>query len=121
MASPPFLHLGGKLVARIANCKLINRASAQLLTTGELLALNKIDESQQLMRVLAGLDPAVRTVNIGTALLKWAIKLAITTLPVTKAIKTLLEIQLGLSAKCGNEILAHYMRASYLPSSAQTG
>ena len=113
-----FLTNMGALAARLANCDGVSRAAAQLVTCGELLAFHKVDQLQQLENAEKGLQPSIRPINIGVCLLKWAMQLAIAHTSVTQQTKRMVSIQLGLAPSRGNEILAHFLWASYLDNQA---
>ena len=110
---PPFLRVVGELVARVASAQLIHETTAFSLTVGELVALHKDNLIKRTARKLQQLPLQLRPVNIGSRLLAWAFKLALKAAEITSFLRTLIEIQLGISAKRGPEILAHFLWAKW--------
>ena len=106
---PVFIELLAQLVAKIANGDVPDRV-ADVLTCGALFALHKLDRAKQEERAKDGRPPEVRPVNVGCALLRWALKLALNSKPAQRAANKLQPIQLGL-AKRGVERMAHLARA----------
>ena len=111
--SPPFFHLLADFIARLAN-GLIPQVTAFALTASDMIGLHKLSRADQAARALQGLKPKLRAIMIGVGLLKWALKMVVQSLPVSKAAKDMMDFQLGLSAKRGTERFAHLYRALYL-------
>ena len=109
--SKPFLHLVGQLVARLASCTHAHPTTSFLLTAGELLALYKKNETERTRRRLQELPLLLRPVNVGSRLLVWAVKLALSHETVSRFKRGIALLQLGLGAMRGPEILAHFMWA----------
>ena len=105
----PFISQLARLVARIGSVN-VPTSFHTILPCGGLFALHKLDVQAQVEREMAGLDPSVRPVNVGCCFLKWALQLALHSVPAREAIQLLQPLQSGL-AKRGIESTAHLMRA----------
>ena len=105
----PFIHELARLVARIASAE-IPESLADVLTTGSLFALHKLSKEQQLQRTAAGLPPEIRPVNVGCAVLRWGLKLALQSKQAQATAKQLQPLQMGLATR-GVERVAHLYRA----------
>jgi hypothetical protein len=105
-----FKHQLARLTARVGNAD-VSDTVAMVLTCGWLLALHKDDLAKQAERTSKGLDPKLRPVNIGTALLKWGCKCSLRTKPAREAARAMSDIQMGLGAKRGVERTAHHLSA----------
>jgi hypothetical protein len=105
-----FFHQFARLITTIANAQL-HDVFGFVLSCGSLFALNKLTEPEQEARIAQGLDPKLRPVNVGTAFLKWAFKLALRTDAALEAIAAMSPIQMGLKAKHGVAAVVHLFRA----------
>jgi hypothetical protein len=114
--SIPFIHQLARLVARIGSAE-VPTIFADILTTGKLFALHKLDAAEQAEATARGLPPSVRPVNTGCNLLKWGLQLAVRSPAARAAARKLEPLQSGL-AKRGPESFCHSLRALWEQDSA---
>jgi hypothetical protein len=96
-------------VATLANATA-SPCLAQILTTGNLIGLHKLNADDRKRAEEHGEPPALRPVNLGCCLLKWAFMLAVRSPEARKAMEKFTPLQLGMS-KRGAEAYCHSLRA----------